>query len=93
MVPSDPADRLRMVFLYLRGTAGVYYWFGEGSGGGSIANHVFVPRRRRSGPKRGWPRSRSKSGSRAIQARLYAEAPGIVRSSRSIVRSTSPRVA
>jgi iron complex transport system substrate-binding protein len=23
---------LRMVFLYMRGTAGVYYWFGEGSG-------------------------------------------------------------
>ena len=32
MVPTDPADRLRMVFLYMRGTAGVYYWFGEGSG-------------------------------------------------------------
>jgi iron complex transport system substrate-binding protein len=27
---GDPA--LRMVFLYLRGNAGVYYWFGEGSG-------------------------------------------------------------
>ena len=32
MVPEDPADRIRMVFLYMRGTAGVYYWFGEGSG-------------------------------------------------------------
>lgn len=32
MVPADPADRLRMVFLYMRGNAGVYYWFGDGSG-------------------------------------------------------------
>ncbi|MFY1671390.1 heme/hemin ABC transporter substrate-binding protein [Plantactinospora sp. WMMB334] len=32
LVPADPAHRLRMVFLYLRGNAGVYYWFGEGSG-------------------------------------------------------------
>jgi len=32
MVPEDPAERIRMVFLYMRGTAGVYYWFGEGSG-------------------------------------------------------------
>jgi iron complex transport system substrate-binding protein len=32
MLPADPEDRLRMVFLYMRGTAGVYYWFGEGSG-------------------------------------------------------------
>jgi iron complex transport system substrate-binding protein len=32
MLPVDPADRIRMVFLYMRGTAGVYYWFGEGSG-------------------------------------------------------------
>ena len=32
LVPEDPDDRIRMVFLYLRGTAGVYYWFGEGSG-------------------------------------------------------------
>jgi iron complex transport system substrate-binding protein len=32
MVPADPKDRLRMVFLYMRGNAGVFYWFGEGSG-------------------------------------------------------------
>ena len=32
MAPEDPEDRIRMVFLYMRGTAGVYYWFGEGSG-------------------------------------------------------------
>ncbi|MDG4792758.1 ABC transporter substrate-binding protein [Micromonospora sp. WMMD1082] len=32
LVPADPAHRLRMVFLYVRGNAGVYYWFGEGSG-------------------------------------------------------------
>jgi len=32
LVPRDPSDRLRMVFLYMRGQAGVFYWFGEGSG-------------------------------------------------------------
>jgi iron complex transport system substrate-binding protein len=32
VAPADPADRLRMVFLYVRGQAGVYYMFGEGSG-------------------------------------------------------------
>ena len=32
LAPADPADRMRMVFLYMRGTAGIYYWFGEGSG-------------------------------------------------------------
>ena len=32
MIPEDPAERIRMVFLYMRGTAGVYYWFGKGSG-------------------------------------------------------------
>ncbi len=32
MLPENPEDRLRTVFLYMRGTAGVYYWFGEGSG-------------------------------------------------------------
>jgi iron complex transport system substrate-binding protein len=32
LAPRDPKDRVRMVFLYLRGRAGVYYWFGRGSG-------------------------------------------------------------
>ncbi|MBX3313932.1 MAG: ABC transporter substrate-binding protein [Actinobacteria bacterium] len=32
LIPDDPEDRIRMVFLYVRGNAGVYYWFGEGSG-------------------------------------------------------------
>lgn len=32
LVPANPGERLRMVFLYVRGNAGVYYWFGEGSG-------------------------------------------------------------
>lgn len=32
LIPDDPEDRLRMVFLYMRGNAGIYYWFGEGSG-------------------------------------------------------------
>lgn len=38
LVPEDPADRLRMVFLYMRGHAGVYYWFGEGSGADDLIN-------------------------------------------------------
>jgi iron complex transport system substrate-binding protein len=32
LVPAEPDDRIRMVFLYLRGTAGVYYLFGHGTG-------------------------------------------------------------
>jgi len=32
LAPRVAEDRLRMVFLYMRGNAGVYYWFGEGSG-------------------------------------------------------------
>ncbi len=32
LVPKDPALRPRVAFLYVRGTAGVYYLFGEGSG-------------------------------------------------------------
>jgi iron complex transport system substrate-binding protein len=32
IAPSDPADRLRILFLYLRGGAGIYYLFGEESG-------------------------------------------------------------
>jgi iron complex transport system substrate-binding protein len=36
MAPQDPADRLRVVFLYLRGQSGVYYMFGAGSGADSL---------------------------------------------------------
>lgn len=36
LVPQDPADRLRIVFLYVRGQAGVYYMFGSGSGADSL---------------------------------------------------------
>ena len=36
LAPADPADRLRVAFLYLRGQAGVYYLFGEGSGADSL---------------------------------------------------------
>jgi iron complex transport system substrate-binding protein len=32
IAPADPADRVRVLFLYLRGGAGVYYLFGEESG-------------------------------------------------------------
>lgn len=32
IAPADPADRVRMMFLYLRGGSGIYYLFGEESG-------------------------------------------------------------
>ena len=32
MLPADPADLPRVAFLYVRGTAGIFYLFGEGSG-------------------------------------------------------------
>jgi len=32
LVPSSPDGRIRMVFLYMRGSAGVYYLFGHGTG-------------------------------------------------------------
>lgn len=32
IAPSDPADRLRMLFVYLRGDSGIYYLFGAESG-------------------------------------------------------------
>lgn len=38
--PADPAQRPRIVFLYLRGTAGVYYWFGDGSGADDLISSL-----------------------------------------------------
>ncbi|MFC4223830.1 heme/hemin ABC transporter substrate-binding protein [Lysinibacter cavernae] len=32
IAPKDPADRVRIAFLYLRGSSNIYYLFGEGSG-------------------------------------------------------------
>jgi iron complex transport system substrate-binding protein len=32
IAPAEPSDRVRMVFLYLRGSSGVYYLFGAESG-------------------------------------------------------------
>jgi len=32
IAPADADDKLRIAFLYLRGSAGIYYLFGEGSG-------------------------------------------------------------
>ncbi|MCR6689261.1 ABC transporter substrate-binding protein [Cellulomonas sp.] len=40
VAPRDEADRLRVVFLYVRGQAGVYYLFGEGSGADSLIDAV-----------------------------------------------------
>ncbi len=36
VAPKDPAHRLRMAFLYLRGQQGIYYLFGEGSGADTL---------------------------------------------------------
>jgi len=36
VAPADKSDRLRMIFLYVRGQSGVYYMFGEGSGADSL---------------------------------------------------------
>lgn len=36
VAPTDPADKLRVVFLYVRGQAGVYYMFGTDSGADSL---------------------------------------------------------
>lgn len=40
LLPSDPALRPRIAFLYVRGTAGIYYLFGEGSGADSIIDSL-----------------------------------------------------
>lgn len=40
VAPSDSGDRLRMVFLYVRGQSGVYYMFGEGSGADSLIDAI-----------------------------------------------------
>ncbi|WP_122818478.1 heme/hemin ABC transporter substrate-binding protein [Nocardioides pantholopis] len=36
VAPTEARERLRMVFLYVRGQAGVYYMFGEDSGADSL---------------------------------------------------------
>lgn len=36
VAPSDDNDRLRTVFLYVRGSAGVYYMFGGGTGADAL---------------------------------------------------------
>ncbi|ACZ31773.1 periplasmic binding protein [Xylanimonas cellulosilytica DSM 15894] len=36
LAPADPAAKLRVAFLYVRGQAGVYYLFGQGSGADSL---------------------------------------------------------
>lgn len=40
VAPSDPDQRLRTVFLYVRGQSGIYYMFGEGSGADSLIDAV-----------------------------------------------------
>lgn len=40
VAPADPGERLRMVFLYVRGQSGVYYMFGEGSGADDLIEAI-----------------------------------------------------
>lgn len=40
VVPTDTEDRARMLFLYVRGSANVYYIFGEDSGADSLIDAV-----------------------------------------------------
>jgi iron complex transport system substrate-binding protein len=40
IAPQAVQDKLRMVFLYVRGQAGVYYMFGEGSGADGLIKAV-----------------------------------------------------
>ena len=40
LVPGGLADKPRVAFLYIRGTAGIYYLFGEGSGIDSVIEAV-----------------------------------------------------
>ncbi len=40
LLPADPGNLPRVAFLYIRGTAGVFYLFGEGSGIDSLIESV-----------------------------------------------------
>ncbi|GAA1725031.1 hemin ABC transporter substrate-binding protein [Isoptericola hypogeus] len=40
MAPQKKADKLRVAFLYVRGQAGVYYLFGDGSGADSLVESL-----------------------------------------------------
>lgn len=40
VAPADTGDRLRTVFLYVRGQSGIYYMFGEGSGADSLIDAI-----------------------------------------------------
>ena len=40
IVPADEGDRARMLFLYVRGSANIYYIFGEDSGADSLIDAV-----------------------------------------------------
>lgn len=40
VAPTDEGQRLRTVFLYVRGQSGVYYMFGEGSGADSLIDAI-----------------------------------------------------
>ncbi|WP_277500160.1 MULTISPECIES: ABC transporter substrate-binding protein [unclassified Nocardioides] len=40
VAPTSPGEQLRTVFLYVRGTSGIYYMFGEGSGADALITAV-----------------------------------------------------
>jgi len=40
VAPANAGDKLRTVFLYVRGQSGIYYMFGEGSGADSLIDAI-----------------------------------------------------
>ncbi|HEY1133087.1 MAG TPA: ABC transporter substrate-binding protein [Nocardioides sp.] len=40
VAPTDEGEKLRTVFLYVRGTSGIYYMFGEGSGADALVRAI-----------------------------------------------------
>lgn len=40
VAPASDAERLRTVFLYVRGASGIYYMFGEGSGADTLVQAI-----------------------------------------------------
>lgn len=40
VAPAESGDKLRTVFLYVRGQSGIYYMFGEGSGADSLIDAI-----------------------------------------------------
>ncbi|TXK19015.1 hemin ABC transporter substrate-binding protein [Homoserinibacter sp. GY 40078] len=65
IAPTDPADKLRVMFLYLRGSSGIYYLFGQESG----ADHLIEALGARDvASELGWEGSRPMTDEAMIEA-------------------------